>query len=91
MTGTLSPLSSQVASPGPPRARGILVPAARVPLASLLPGCPGTWCTGSPASTRSGRVADRTVIAALGWRGGDRLTFTAEAGVVVTAATRPAW
>ena len=32
---------------------------------------------------RSGPVADRTVTGALGWRGGDRLTLTAEAGVVV--------
>jgi bifunctional DNA-binding transcriptional regulator/antitoxin component of YhaV-PrlF toxin-antitoxin module len=32
---------------------------------------------------RSGRVADRTVTGALGWHGGDRLTLTAEAGVVV--------
>jgi hypothetical protein len=32
---------------------------------------------------RSGRVADRTVTGALGWRGGDRLTLTAVAGVVV--------
>jgi hypothetical protein len=32
---------------------------------------------------RSGRVADRSVTGALGWRGGDRLTLTAEAGVVV--------
>ena len=32
---------------------------------------------------RSGRVADRTVTGALGWRGGDRLTLTAEAGVVI--------
>src|SRR5438552_16884351 len=32
---------------------------------------------------RSGRVADRTVTGALGWRGGDRLTLTAEAGVVL--------
>ena len=31
----------------------------------------------------SGRVADRVTMAALGWRGGDRLTLTAEAGVVV--------
>jgi hypothetical protein len=31
----------------------------------------------------SGRVADRDVTAALGWRGGDRLTLTAEAGVVI--------
>ena len=31
----------------------------------------------------SGRVADRRVTCALGWRGGDRLTLTAAAGVVV--------
>jgi len=31
----------------------------------------------------SGRVADRATIAALGWRGGDRLTVTGEAGVMV--------
>jgi hypothetical protein len=46
----------------------------------------------------SGRVADRTTIAALGWRGGDRLTLTAKAGPMiarrdpggmVTVPTRP--
>lgn len=31
----------------------------------------------------SGRVADRAVTRALGWRNGDRLTVTAESGVVV--------
>jgi hypothetical protein len=31
----------------------------------------------------SGRVADRAIISALGWRGGDRLTLTAGAGVMV--------
>ena len=31
----------------------------------------------------SGRVADRVTIAALGWRGGDRLIVTAEAGVMI--------
>jgi hypothetical protein len=31
----------------------------------------------------SGRVADRVTIAALGWRGGDRLSVTAEAGVMI--------
>jgi len=31
----------------------------------------------------SGRVADRVTIAALGWRGGDRLTLTAEAGMMI--------
>ena len=30
----------------------------------------------------SGRIADRAVISALGWRGGDRPTLTADAGVV---------
>ena len=35
----------------------------------------------------SGRVADRATIAALGWRGGDRLTVTAKAGVMI--APRP--
>jgi hypothetical protein len=37
----------------------------------------------------AGRVADRAVISALGWRCGDRLTLTAEAGVV-TARRDPA-
>jgi bifunctional DNA-binding transcriptional regulator/antitoxin component of YhaV-PrlF toxin-antitoxin module len=32
---------------------------------------------------RCGRVGDRTVAAALGWRAGDRLTLTASAEVVV--------
>ena len=31
----------------------------------------------------SGRVADRVTIAALGWRGGDRLTLTADAEVMI--------
>lgn len=31
----------------------------------------------------SGRFANRATIAALGWRGGDRLTLTAEAGVMI--------
>lgn len=30
----------------------------------------------------SGRIADRAVTTALGWRAGDRLTLTADAGVV---------
>jgi hypothetical protein len=31
----------------------------------------------------SGRIADRAVTAALGWQAGDRLTLTAESGMVV--------
>ncbi len=30
----------------------------------------------------SGRICERAIITALSWAGGDRLTFTAEAGVV---------
>jgi hypothetical protein len=39
----------------------------------------------------SGRIADRTVTTALGWRGGDRLTLTADAGVVTARPTQAAW
>jgi bifunctional DNA-binding transcriptional regulator/antitoxin component of YhaV-PrlF toxin-antitoxin module len=38
---------------------------------------------GSGRIDASGRVADRSAIAALGWRGGDRLTVTADAGVMI--------
>ena len=31
----------------------------------------------------SGRIADRAVVSALGWRCGDRLTLTAQAGVIL--------
>jgi bifunctional DNA-binding transcriptional regulator/antitoxin component of YhaV-PrlF toxin-antitoxin module len=37
----------------------------------------------------SGRVCERAVVTALGWCGGDRLTFTADGGVV-TARRDPA-
>jgi hypothetical protein len=52
-----------------------------MPLASP-PGRPGV-VYGFGRIDASGRVADRVTIAALGWRGGDRLTLTAEAGVMV--------
>jgi hypothetical protein len=40
-------------------------------------------CVSAEASLRlRGRVADQGVLTALGWAGGDRLTLTAEAGVV---------
>jgi hypothetical protein len=37
---------------------------------------------GRPCRSHRGRIAGRTVTGALGWRGGDRLTLTADAGVV---------
>jgi hypothetical protein len=52
-----------------------------MPLASP-PGRPGV-VYGFGRIDASGRVADRVTIAALGWRGGDRLTLTAEAGVMM--------
>jgi hypothetical protein len=52
-----------------------------VPLASP-PGRPEV-VYGFGRIDASGRVADRATIAALGWRGGDRLTLTGEAGVMV--------
>ena len=38
---------------------------------------------GSGRIDASGRVTDQVIITALGWRGGDRLTLTASAGVMV--------
>jgi len=67
-----------------------------IPLASP-PGRPDV-VYGFGRIDASGRVADRATIDALGWRGGDRLTLTAEAGVMiarrdpggmVTVPTRP--
>ncbi len=52
-----------------------------VPLASP-PGRPDV-VYGFGRIDASGRVADRATMAALGWRGGDRLTVTAEAGVMI--------
>jgi hypothetical protein len=46
------------------------------------PGRPGV-VYGFGRIDASGRGADRATIAALGWRGGDRLTLTAEAGVMI--------
>jgi AbrB family looped-hinge helix DNA binding protein len=63
--------------------RGQRNPGARrpMPLASP-PGRPDV-VYGFGRIDASGRVADRVTIAALGWRGGDRLTLTAEAGVMI--------
>ena len=52
-----------------------------VPLASL-PGRPDV-VYGCGRIDASGRVADQVTIAALGWRSGDRLTLTADAGVMI--------
>ena len=86
MTGTLIvPVipSSAAARPARAPAAARTLPLA-VPLAlSRPPELPRDVVYGLAHIDRSGRVADRTVTGALGWRGGDRLTLTAEAGVVV--------
>jgi len=59
--------------------------ARRLPLAEPLPvaGRDSDVVYGLGRIDASGRVADRAVISALGWLGGDRLTLTADAGVIV--------
>ena len=52
-----------------------------VPLASP-PGRPDV-VYGFGRIDASGRVADRVTMTALGWQGGDRLTLTADAGVMI--------
>jgi hypothetical protein len=84
VTGTLiAPLiPSSVAArparaPAAARTLSLTVPPVRPP------ALPRDVVYGLAHVDRSGRVADRTVTGALGWRGGDRLTLTAEAGVIV--------
>ena len=89
MTGTL--IAPVIPSSAPAAGRPARAPAATrtLPLAAspVLVSRPPTLgrdvVYGLARVDRSGRVADRTVTGALGWRGGDRLTLTAGAGVVV--------
>jgi bifunctional DNA-binding transcriptional regulator/antitoxin component of YhaV-PrlF toxin-antitoxin module len=48
-----------------------------------VPAVPDDVVYGTGRIDESGRVADRSMTGALGWRPGDRLTFTAAAGVVI--------
>src|SRR5260370_35833778 len=79
---TAGPVAPFIPAPCPGRSRRGKPGAGRpMPLASP-PGRPGV-VYGCGRIDASGRVADRATIAALGWRGGDRLTVTAEAGVMI--------
>ena len=75
----LLPLLFQV--PAPAAARAILARAARCRWPARRAGRNVVY--GFGRIDASGRVADRVTIAALGWRGGDRLTVTADAGVMI--------
>jgi hypothetical protein len=82
---TAQPLAPVIPSSGALTSRQRARPAAarRLPLASpvSVPSAPEDVAYGI-ARIDSGRICERAVIAALGWAGGDRLTFTADAGVV---------
>ena len=56
-----------------------------LPLArpAAVPAAPSSVVYGIGRIDASGRIADRAVTRALGWCGGDRLTLTADAGVVI--------
>jgi hypothetical protein len=80
---TAQPLGPVIPSSGGPAVaqvrRGRPLPLARpVPV----PAAPEDVVYGIGRIDASGRIADRAVISALGWHGGDRLTLTADAGVV---------
>ena len=66
------------------RQRGRSAAPRRLPLASPVPvpSAPEEVVYGIARIDASGRICERAIITALSWAGGDRLTFTADAGVV---------
>ena len=78
---TSRPVAPVIPAASPGRRPGKPGAGRPIPLASP-PGRPDV-VYGFGRIDASGRVADRVIIAALGWRGGDRLTVTAEAGVMI--------
>lgn len=83
---TAQPLTPVIPSSGGPAARQRTRSAAGRPMPLACPepapSVPGDVVYGLGRIDASGRIADRTVISALGWSGGDRLTLTADAGVI---------
>jgi hypothetical protein len=59
---------------------GHRLPVAAVP---VIPAAPADVVYGFGRIDASGRVADRAITSALGWRPGDRLALAADAGVVI--------
>lgn len=84
MTAQFWPLSSPSSSIPTGQQRAGLASGRPLPLARPVPvlSAPEDVVHGGGRIDVSGRIAARAVIGALGWRGGDRLTLTADAGVV---------
>jgi len=80
----IAPLIPPRARPGA-REHGKPATARRLPVAVApeVPAVPDDLVYGTGRIDESGRVADRAMTGALGWQPGDRLTFTAAAGVVI--------
>jgi hypothetical protein len=83
---TAQPLTPVIPSSGGPAAQRWPRSAAgrRLPLArpEPVPLAPEDTVYGIGRVDASGRISDRAVTSTLGWSGGDRLTLTADAGVV---------
>ena len=83
---TAQPLTPVIPSSGVPasRQRARSAVARRLPLACPVPvpSAPEDVVYGIARIDSSGRICERAIIAALGWAGGDLLTFTADAGVM---------
>ena len=83
---TAQPLAPVIPSSGVPASRQRARPAAarRLPLARPVPvpSMPEDVVYGIARIDASGRICERAIITALRWAGGDRLTLTADAGVV---------
>jgi hypothetical protein len=84
---TAQPLTPVIPSSAVPAIRQRARSAAARPLplarAAAVPSVSADVVYGIGRIDSSGRIADRAVTSALGWCGGDRLTLTADAGVVI--------
>lgn len=89
---TIAPLIPPRTRPGA-REHGKAAVVRRLPVAVApeVPMAPEDVLYGFGRMDSSGRVADRAMTAALGWQPGDRLTFTAAAGMVTVRRDRVAW
>jgi hypothetical protein len=84
---TSPPIAPVIPSSARPGARGHGRPGAgrRLPVAAVpvIPAAPAEVVYGFGRIDASGRIADRAITSALGWRPGDRLALAADAGVVI--------